>query len=586
MKKLIFALTCLLFAIPCQARIITVDDNETADFNNIQAAIDDSNDDDTIIVADGTYTGVGNRDIDFLGKAITLRSENGPENCIIDCQGSKSDKHRGFHFHSNEDANSLVDGFTITNGWGPIETIDTLDQSAGGGIYCYQSSPKIKNCIIKDNMASNEGSLIVGSGAGIFCNYANTVIIDCLIENNGALPGVMGPKPAETVVGGGIIIFGGSATVRECIIIGNEAGMGGGIICWESEVTLLNCNINNNIAVSGAGLHLNGNILVSNCTICDNKKHPDCPTCESGGILWPGFGNLMVRNCIVWGNDGNEIQGTGVDVTYSAIKGGYKGTGNINVNPDFADPCNGDYHLKSQAGRWDPNSKSWVVDDVTSPCIDAGNPGCPLGDEPAPNGNRMNMGAYGGTAEASKSPANWRNIADMTNDWVVDSNDLKVFVGYWLQMGECIPSDLNRSQSVGFDDFAFFGLQWSYPSASEPGITYYQIKDCDPNSFRSLATEQAIETRFTVTVEGRYIHFVDMMVANCCKDKIELQMVVEENIIIIREIEYVSAPCFCICDYPITATLGPFEPGVYTLEVYEDWGGFIGNTTVVIDLPE
>ena len=74
-------------------------------------------------------------------------------------------------------------------------------------------------------------------------------------------------------------------------------------------------------------------------------------------------------------------------------------------NDDFW--VDGDYHLKSQAGRWDPNSESWVVDDITSPCIDAGDPNSPVGDEPEPNGDRVNMGAYGGTAEASKSGASW-----------------------------------------------------------------------------------------------------------------------------------------------------------------------------------
>ncbi|MGB2808290.1 MAG: hypothetical protein WBC22_11140, partial [Sedimentisphaerales bacterium] len=91
-------------------RTIYVDNNGPADFNNIQAAIDDSNDGDTIIVADGVYTGTGNRDIDFNGKAITVRSENGPENCIIDCQWLDY----GFRFHSGEDNDSVLDGFTIT----------------------------------------------------------------------------------------------------------------------------------------------------------------------------------------------------------------------------------------------------------------------------------------------------------------------------------------------------------------------------------------------------------------------------------------------------------------------------------------
>ena len=65
----------------------------------------------TVIVADGVYTGTGNRDIDFLGKAITVRSENGPNNCVIDCNGEG----RGFEFRSGEDANSVLAGFTITN---------------------------------------------------------------------------------------------------------------------------------------------------------------------------------------------------------------------------------------------------------------------------------------------------------------------------------------------------------------------------------------------------------------------------------------------------------------------------------------
>ena len=109
-------------------RIIHVDNNGPGDFNNIQAAIDDANDGDTILVADGTYTGDGNRDIDFKGKAITLKSQNGPKTCIIYCQGKYywligektstlvDEPHRGFLFSNNENASSIIDGFTVTNG--------------------------------------------------------------------------------------------------------------------------------------------------------------------------------------------------------------------------------------------------------------------------------------------------------------------------------------------------------------------------------------------------------------------------------------------------------------------------------------
>jgi hypothetical protein len=111
-----------------------------------------------------------------------------------------------------------------------------------------------------------------------------------------------------------------------------------------------------------------------------------------------------------------------VSVEYSDVHGGWPGEGNIDVDPLFAAPgywdpngtpddlnddfwVEGDYHLRSQAGRWDSISEDWVIDEVTSPCIDAGDPTSPLGDEPFPHGGRINMGAYGGTAEASKSHA-------------------------------------------------------------------------------------------------------------------------------------------------------------------------------------
>jgi len=99
----------------------------------IQAAIGVAVDNDTIILADGTYTGPGNRDIEFYGKVITIQSENGPDYCIVDSQGTQASPHRAF----NLDANSIVDGLTITNGF-----------AWGSGISCVNSSPIIRNCII------------------------------------------------------------------------------------------------------------------------------------------------------------------------------------------------------------------------------------------------------------------------------------------------------------------------------------------------------------------------------------------------------------------------------------------------------
>ncbi|MHC4616243.1 MAG: hypothetical protein ACYTEQ_00680 [Planctomycetota bacterium] len=132
----------------------------------------------------------------------------------------------------------------------------------------------------------------------------------------------------------------------------------------------------------------------------------------------------------------------------------------------------------------------------------------------------------------------------------------------------------NYGQSLGVVEVVIGG-------PAEPGVTY-KIKDCDLGAAALFLTEQSESTRFTVTVEGRYIHFEDMMVANCCPEELGLEMTVEDDLITVHETEYTLGGCDCICDFPVTATLGPFEPGTYTLEVYEDWGGFIGTTTVDI----
>jgi len=113
------------------------------------------------------------------------------------------------------------------------------------------------------------------------------------------------------------------------------------------------------------------------------------------------------------------------------------GPGNIEADPLFAGPNNGDYHLKSQAGRWDPDIQSWVKDDVTSPCIDAGDPMSPIGHEPFPNGGIINMGAYGGTGQASKSffgePVCETIVAgDINGDCIVDFKDFALIVSHWL----------------------------------------------------------------------------------------------------------------------------------------------------------
>jgi hypothetical protein len=119
-------------------------------YPTIQAAIDASANGDVVTVADGVYTGTGNRDIDFGGKTVTVRSEHGPASCIIDCQASWSSRHRGFYFHTSETAAAIVDGLTIRNGIAPYSE---ACYASGGGILCEYANPVIRNCIIRENTA-------------------------------------------------------------------------------------------------------------------------------------------------------------------------------------------------------------------------------------------------------------------------------------------------------------------------------------------------------------------------------------------------------------------------------------------------
>ena len=144
----------------------TSDPNENGSvehpFDAIQEGINAAFDGDTVIVLQGTFTGTGNRDIDFLGKAITVRSTEPNDTAvvaatIIDCQGDPNEPHRGFYFHSGEGANSVLNGLTITNG----------SAGHGGGIYCENSSPTLTNCTFSGNTAtSNGGGMLISSCCG------------------------------------------------------------------------------------------------------------------------------------------------------------------------------------------------------------------------------------------------------------------------------------------------------------------------------------------------------------------------------------------------------------------------------------
>ncbi len=275
-------------------------------FSSIQAALDGAKKGDSIIVRDGVWKGATNRNLDFKGKAVDLRSEDGPKNCIIDCEGNG----RGFYFHSGETYSSLIDGFTIRNA---LVTYDgVFPNGFGAGIFCYVSSPTIKNCIITSNQCIGTDS---GSGAGISC-YSSA-----------------------------------SPAISNCLISGNSGVWGGGIYCnFSSAPTISNCTITGNSSRGGGGIYTaNGS--------------------------WPlVVDSIFWDDLAVYGSEMEIVQNSQLTVRYSDVKGGAAAaytsagsslhweTGNIDSNPLFTTGAQGAYYLSQTAAGQVSNS----------PCVNAG----------------------------------------------------------------------------------------------------------------------------------------------------------------------------------------------------------------------
>ena len=260
----------------------------------IQAAIDAAVDGDEVVVADGIYTGDGNRDIDFGGKLVTVRSSTGPETCIIDCEGTNCEEsHRGVYFHNGETTAAVFEGFTIRNGY---------VGNSGGGMLIEEASPTVTNCIFTDNWAihycasgpKRGGAVAVLQGAPVFTdclffdNYArgychndslggglfssgSPTLIRCVFRENTALSSCQPCPPPG--FGGGMYIAEGSAVLNDCAFEYNDAGIsGGGMYIAEGSGVLNACTFTENTAtVRGGGLrHVNGTLSMTNCSFVGN----------------------------------------------------------------------------------------------------------------------------------------------------------------------------------------------------------------------------------------------------------------------------------------------------------------------------
>ncbi|MGA1870255.1 MAG: right-handed parallel beta-helix repeat-containing protein [bacterium] len=244
-------------------------------YTTIQEAIDDASYGELILVHDGIYV----ENIDFLGKTITVRSENGAEVTVIDGNGDGSI----VTFNSGESDDSILDGFTLQN----------ASTSDGGGIYCKGSSPTITNCIISGNTAYYYGG-------GIYCEYSDPTITNCTISNN----------EADFYDGGGIYFYYSDATIAECTISGNTAHYdGGGIYCEDSDPTITNCTISNNDAYydNGGGIYFeDSDATITDCIISSNIAD------DYGGGMYCEDSDLTITNCTISNNEAYTDDGGGI----------------------------------------------------------------------------------------------------------------------------------------------------------------------------------------------------------------------------------------------------------------------------------
>jgi hypothetical protein len=394
---------------------------------------------------------------------------------------------------SNVSHGAVLDGLTITHGY--------YYDSGGNGLRNQGAGVVVRDCTFLSNRTGdgNGGAInnsaghlrlencrflnnYGGEGAGALCSWGGSAeVINCeFIGNRGA-------EGAGTVEISGGIFF-------HCLFRGNSAWDGTGGIASSGALSLLYCTFVDNDGDEHTGaLSIDGSAVVAHCLFCGNTGDETgaiyvgstsvrleqctfyanvstdgdvgavyCRPASSWADSVIPAGSFQARGCIFWANgvwreneDGedelmteyaDQISGDPnlVTVEYCCIEGWTPqrgGTGNIGADPLFVAPDQNDFHLKSQAGHWDAASLAWVLDSVTSPCIDAGDPNTPVGQEPSPNGGRVNMGVYGGTCEASKSwfgaePSGVINAADLNGDGQVDAEDYRLALQRWPQVDQ------------------------------------------------------------------------------------------------------------------------------------------------------
>jgi hypothetical protein len=383
----------------------------------IQPAIAMASAGDEIVVQPGRYV----KNVDFLGKAVTLRSANPSDPAIVaatilDAGGSGS----VVSFTRGEGRDSVLSGFTMTGGLA----------TRGAGVFCQDSSPTMCDNVVMGNLATDfpdtagcgvygyggsplllrnviEGNDSWEDGSAVYVEHGSATIIGNTIRNSGGERGgglcvwrctsaaiegniITGNKADR---GAGLYVRAGRAHVASNLVVANHAGHWGGGICYrQQESTTI---INNTIVGNSAGEY-GGGIA---------KDHSD------GGDP----GTTTIANCIIWGN-GDDLHGP--QASHSCIEDDDPGEGNIHLDPGFVDPENGDYRLRADSPCRNAGKTSAVLNLRASRVDDAVLVSWSTGDDmdgnPRISGAAVDIGAY----EYQEGPASLDFILEYSSDLV------------------------------------------------------------------------------------------------------------------------------------------------------------------------
>ncbi|MFH1277487.1 MAG: right-handed parallel beta-helix repeat-containing protein [Candidatus Eisenbacteria bacterium] len=281
-----------------------IEPNGTGDAPTIQAGIDSAAVGDTVELADGTFSGNGNRDIDLAGKALLVTAESWPPSkrggpCVIDCEGSTGSPHRGFVFRSGEGPETLLRGVTITNGVVPdsggavlciagssptFESVRFIGNSSvgnGGGLYALDSSPELIDCVFLENFA--------WSGGGMSALRSSPVIRNTRFEENGV-----------TLTNAGLDLQQCGGSLEGCVFYRNRGtNTGAMMVDGASNTTFTDCSFIENEAyqhVGGVYVSGSGESVFERCLFQDNRS-----VVVGGGIAISGA-TPTFRECVVTGN--------------------------------------------------------------------------------------------------------------------------------------------------------------------------------------------------------------------------------------------------------------------------------------------